>query len=158
GCGERRLFVQGVDMSPMPYDSDAASPETGEGLEITPENDTDPRQWVDTLDTVLSRPPSWSRRFFLSGVGLLVGVVLVISIVRGVVPAVQSAMIVNTPISFTPTPTLAVAGQITATIPIGAVHEHTFIIASDTAVWVHDGPTGMVTRIDPATNKVVAKI
>lgn len=59
-------------------------------------------------------------------------------------------------VSITPTP--GIAGTISTTIPIGAVHEHTSIAASATAVWVHDGPTGTVTRIDPATNTVVAKI
>jgi DNA-binding beta-propeller fold protein YncE len=140
-------------MPPTPDDADAVGPE------VPAELDSGPDQWVDTLDTALSRPPSLRRRLFLSVVMLVVGVVLVISIARGVVPAVRSALTtISTPILPTPTATLGIAGQTMASIQLGAVHDHTFIIASATAVWVHDGPTGIVTRIDPATNKIVAKI
>lgn len=120
--------------------------------------DSHPDRRVDTLEAVLSRPPSWRRRFLFSGVALVAAAILVVSLWRGIVPAVRHALGVVTPIPLTPTPTLATAGTISATIPLGAVHQHTFVAASDTAVWVYDAPTGTVTRIDPATNSVVARI
>lgn len=120
---------------------------------------SDPRQRVDTLETILSRPPSWRRRLFLSGLVLVVGVIVLVSIWQNFIPVVRRALTpLITPIPLTPTPTLAVAGQVSALIPVGAVHDHTAIAASATAVWVHDGPSGAVTRIDPATNTVVARV
>lgn len=118
-----------------------------------------PRQRVDALETILSRPPSWRRRLFLSGLVSVVGVIVLVGIWQNFIPVVRRAFVpLITPIPLTPTPTLAVAGRVSAIIPLGAVHAHTFIAASATAVWVHDGPSGTVTRIDPATNTVVAQL
>jgi streptogramin lyase len=129
---------------------------------------SNPNLRIATLETVLSRPPSWRKRLFLSGVMLVLGAVVLVSVWRGLIPVLRHALVSITPVPLTPvpltpvpltpTPTLTLAGRVSATIPLGAVHEHTFVAASDTAVWVHDGPTGTVTRIDPATNTVVAKI
>jgi DNA-binding beta-propeller fold protein YncE len=130
-----------------------------DGPEAWSDLDAKPHPRIDTLETVLSRPPAWRRHLVLSGVVLLAGVIVLVSIWRGLVPVVQRALVAPlTPVPLTPTPTLAVAGRVSATIPLGAVHDHTFIAASVTAVWVHDGPSGTLTRIDPTTNTVVARL
>jgi DNA-binding beta-propeller fold protein YncE len=131
------------------------------GLETVSESDSDQHLLVDSLDNVLSRPVSWRRRLFFSTLLLTLGVLLVVTFWRGFVPAIQRSLIaaINTPVPLTPTPTLAVAGQVGATFHlVGGVHAHSFIAASATAVWVHDGPSGTVTRIDPTTNTVVAQL
>jgi streptogramin lyase len=140
-------------MVPTHDDPDPVDPEDAPALGSAP------TMRVDTLETLLSRPPDWRRRLFLSGVVLVIGVVVFVSIWQNFIPVARRAlMALVTPIPLTPTPTLAIAGQVSTFIPLGAVHEHTFIAASTTAVWVHDGPSGTVTRIDPTTNTVVAQL
>jgi DNA-binding beta-propeller fold protein YncE len=122
--------------------------------------DSDPTLPLEILDPVLNRPLSWRKRRFSIGLALLSCFILLVLLWPVIVPQPRriAASRATTAIPLTPTPTLGIAGRISATIPIGAVHEHTSIAASATAVWVHDGPTGTVTRIDPRTNSVVATI
>jgi DNA-binding beta-propeller fold protein YncE len=110
------------------------------------------------LQTMLNRPPSRRKRRFYNGSILLVCLIFLVLLWQAylTLPRVVATITQSTPLP--PTPTLVAGGAISATIPIGAVHEHTAIAASATAVWVHDGPTGTVTRIDPRTNTVVATI
>jgi YVTN family beta-propeller protein len=115
-----------------------------------------PNQRADTLETLLSRPPSWRRRLFLSSVVLVFMAMALVIIWRLSPPALRSAFATSTPILLTPM--LAPSGKVSATIHLEAVHAHTFIAASATAIWVHDGPSGTVTRIDPATDSVVAQL
>ena len=64
-------------------------------------------------------------------------------------------------VTTTPTPSLPAAGTISATIPgLEALSGHAVygIAADDTAVWVYNGETGKLLRIDPKTNTIVATI
>jgi DNA-binding beta-propeller fold protein YncE len=133
-------------MLPMPDDLDS------DDLGSTP------NQRADTLETLLSRPPSWRRRLFLSSVVLVLMAIALVIIWRLSLPVLRSAFATNTPTALTPAPTLAIAGKVRATIHLEAVHAHTFIAASASAIWIHDGPSGTVTRIDPATDTVVARL
>src|SRR5262245_7594638 len=60
------------------------------------------------------------------------------------------------------TPTLPSAGTVSATIsglgPNRAASNGYELAADDTAVWVHNGQTGTLLRIDPKTNTLVATI
>jgi hypothetical protein len=75
----------------------------------------------------------------------------------------------STPAASTPTPAAAtpivldrpdadlpVAGQVTATVPVGSASS--VIAAGHGAIWVYDDVEGTLSRIDPATNAVVATI
>ena len=121
---------------------------------------SDPTLPLVTLDDVLNRSPSRRKRRFYIGSILLICVIFLLLLWQAylTLPRVVAIISAKTPTPLPPTPTLVAGGIISATIPIGAVHEHTAIAASATAVWVHDGPTGTVTRIDPRTNMVVATI
>jgi YVTN family beta-propeller protein len=61
----------------------------------------------------------------------------------------------------TPTPSQPSVGTVSATIPgLGTLSDpYSFAIAADdTAVWVYNGESGKVIRVDPKTNQVVATI
>ena len=65
--------------------------------------------------------------------------------------------VVPTPIvAGSPAPDLPDAGQISATIPVG-LHPRT-AAAGHGSIWVQNDVDGTVSRIDPATNTVIATI
>ena len=68
----------------------------------------------------------------------------------------------STPPPFTPTPSVPSAGTISATISgLGAISQPNDgygMAADSTAVWVYNGETGNLFRIDPKTNQIVATI
>src|SRR5262245_22721120 len=98
-------------MLPMPDDLDS------DDLGSTP------NQRADTLETLLSRPPSWRRRLFLSSVVLVLMAIALVIIWRLSLPVLRSAFATSTP-PLTTTETLAIAGKVSATIHLEAVHAH----------------------------------
>lgn len=61
----------------------------------------------------------------------------------------------------TPSPTMSPAGTITAMISgLGAnsLQPEPLLAADDSAVWVHNGQSGSLLRVDPTTNSIVATI
>src|ERR1051326_3540145 len=61
-------------------------------------------------------------------------------------------------ISPTPSP-LPSAGTVSATIPgMGSDQDDNVLAADDTAVWIDNGGAGVLVRVDPKTNAVVATI
>jgi streptogramin lyase len=95
------------------------------------------------------------------GAGLVLALVLVGRATSGrlrpsVPPSPPMASTVTTPASTPPTSTATPPTAVVATIAVGAAPTQVTVAAG--AVWVGGWSTGKLVRVDPATNRVVARI